>query len=315
MTSSNSLVSVIIPCYNQGRFLHEAIESVLQQSYRHFEVIVVDDGSTDNTAEVVAGHPEVLKIRQENQGVSVARNNGVGVSTGRYLVFLDGDDRLLPHALEVGVEQMRNHADCAMAFGHYRTIGANGSLLPTYHQRLVAKDHYRYLLIENYIHTPSIVMFRRSVFKTVKGFDPRLTCVEDYDLYLRIAREFPIVGYDDIVTEYRRHDTNMTRNHTLMLGACLFTLRKQRRYARARKEWDEAINVGIRAYRRQWGDSLLSQRGARLRERKEFKGTHQELTMLMRYSLEVYPGRLLRKISRFCRGVLSLGNLGRSGLK
>src|ERR687898_3616338 len=103
------LVSVVIPCYNQARFLGEAIESVLAQSYPHFEVIVVDDGSTDNTSEVAASYAGVRYIRQENQGLAGARNAGIRRSRGSYLVFLDADDRLLADALEAGLASLEEH--------------------------------------------------------------------------------------------------------------------------------------------------------------------------------------------------------------
>src|SRR6266513_5232454 len=100
---ASGLVSVIIPCYNQAHFLHEAIESVLAQTYSNREIIVVDDGSTDNTATVARCHSPPRYIYQENAGPSAARNTGFEQSRGEYLVFLDADDRLLPEALEIGV--------------------------------------------------------------------------------------------------------------------------------------------------------------------------------------------------------------------
>src|ERR687885_795015 len=114
-----SVVSVVIPCYNQAHFLGEAIESVLAQSYPHFEIVVVDDGSTDNTSEVAARYPGVRCIRQNNQGVAAARNTGIRESNGSYLVFLDADDRLLPEALEVGLEQLKVHPECAFVSGQH----------------------------------------------------------------------------------------------------------------------------------------------------------------------------------------------------
>src|SRR4029450_4466979 len=125
----SGLASVIIPCYNQAHFLHEAIESALAQTYSHREILVVDDGSTDDTAKVTAGYAMVRYIRQENSGVSAARNTGLKQSRSEYLVFLHADDRLLPEALEIGVNYLREHPDCAFAAGCCRLIVADGSLL------------------------------------------------------------------------------------------------------------------------------------------------------------------------------------------
>src|SRR5215210_7397761 len=113
------LVSVVIPCYNQAHFLDEAIESVLSQSYTNFEVIVVDDGSTDTTSEVASGHADagVRLFRQENRGLAGARNRGLAESKGEYVVFLDSDDRLLGEALAVGVRELKSHPGCAFVAG------------------------------------------------------------------------------------------------------------------------------------------------------------------------------------------------------
>src|SRR5829696_6977365 len=124
------LVSVVIPCYNQAHFLEEAIESVLAQSYKDFEIIVIDDGSTDDTGEVAGRYPRVRLFRQDNQGLAAARNAGLWRSKGEYLVFLDADDRLLPWALEVGLKHLRAHPECAFVSGYYRPIAVDGSPLP-----------------------------------------------------------------------------------------------------------------------------------------------------------------------------------------
>ncbi|PYL19270.1 MAG: hypothetical protein DMF41_10205, partial [Verrucomicrobia bacterium] len=106
------LVSVVIPCYDQAHFLSEAIESVLAQTYPHFELVVVDDGSNDNTAAVVNRYPGIRYFRQENQGLAAARNAGLRQTMGEYLVFLDSDDRLLPSALEAGLRCFRENPAC-----------------------------------------------------------------------------------------------------------------------------------------------------------------------------------------------------------
>src|ERR687889_2943029 len=121
------LVSVVIPCYNQAHFLGEAIESVLAQSYPNFEIIVVDDGSMDDTSEVAGSYPKVRLVRQENQGPSGARNAGLARSEGEYVVCLDADDRLLPEALKTGLKHLEAHPECAFVHGHYRHITVEGA--------------------------------------------------------------------------------------------------------------------------------------------------------------------------------------------
>jgi cellulose synthase/poly-beta-1,6-N-acetylglucosamine synthase-like glycosyltransferase len=135
-----NLVSVIIPCYNHAHFLEQAIESVRAQSYSDFEIIVVDDGSTDNTTEVVRRHSRVRYVYQENAGLSSARNTGLWHSHGEFLVFLDADDRLLRNALETGVSCMRKHPECAFVSGHCRIIDSNGAILPSPRQLRVENE-------------------------------------------------------------------------------------------------------------------------------------------------------------------------------
>ena len=311
---SNERVSVVIPCYNQARFLGDAIESVLHQTYPHFEVIIVDDGSTDNTLEVAARYPQVRIICQVNQHVSAARNNGAEASSGTYLVFLDSDDRLLPHALAVGVKQIQDHPECAMVFGQHREIAADGSVVATAPPIVVKNDHYRRLLKGNFIITPSAAMVRRTVFTALKGFAP-VQCAEDYELYLRIAREFQIFGYDEIVAEYRRHDANKSGNNAQMLKACLLILRSQRPYVQENLEWAKAYKAGIRNWRRLWGERLVSQVWARLGERKEWKSSVRDMLALMWYGPNVFPRQLWIKLNRILRGPHYQRNIRRLDLE
>src|SRR5690349_12188340 len=114
------LISVVIVCYNQARYLRDAIESVLAQSYQGAEILLVDDGSTDQTSEIAREYPQVRYIRQNNRGLSAARNAGLHRSRGRYVVFLDADDRLLPNALDTGIALFRDHPDSGFVFGAHR---------------------------------------------------------------------------------------------------------------------------------------------------------------------------------------------------
>ena len=125
-----SLVSVVIPCYKQAHFLGHAIESVQRQTYPAVEIIVVDDGSPDGTRAVVESFPAVNYVRQENKGLSAARNRGLRESQGSYLVFLDADDLLLPDAVAAGLQTLyASGPEYAFVSGHYRWIGPSGEFL------------------------------------------------------------------------------------------------------------------------------------------------------------------------------------------
>lgn len=188
------LVSVVIPCYNQSHFLGEAIESLHKQSYKNYEIIVVNDGSTDDTAIVAGKFCDVKLIEQKNMGLAAARNTGLKESKGEFVVFLDSDDRLLPNALETGVNALRKYPDCAFVSGFCRRIASDGSVLRFIKQPRIENgaDHYQVLLQNNYIWTPANVMFRRSIFEKLSEFDTSINPTADYDLYLRVARQFPV---------------------------------------------------------------------------------------------------------------------------
>ena len=119
------LVSVVIPCFNHGRFVHEALESVFQQTWKSWEVIVVDDGSTDDTAAVLASidHPQVRVLTQENRGVAVARNRGIEAATGDFVVPLDADDRILPTMIAACMARLLANPQLGYAYTHMQMFG------------------------------------------------------------------------------------------------------------------------------------------------------------------------------------------------
>src|SRR5215208_5330141 len=276
------LVSVVIPCYNQAHFLGEAIESVLAQSYPHFEIVVIDDGSTDTTSEVAGRYPGVRCIRQDNQGLSAARNTGLRRSEGEYVVFLDADDRLLPEALEAGIECLKAHPECALTFGQYRLVASDGSFLKQRRQPVVDKDSYAALLRSNHIGVPAVVMYRRAVFASVGGFDSSVDASADADMYLRIARRFAVCGHEKVVADYRQHGVNMSGNPARMLRASLTVLRKQRRHVKGNKKYEEAYKAGTRNRRWRYGDRLVEEVRAHAGER-ECKRTLAGILVLVRY--------------------------------
>src|SRR5262249_54401346 len=204
--------------------------SALRQTYRHVEIIVVDDGSPDDTSIVAARYAGVRCVRQPNRGLSAARNAGLKASTGEYLIFLDADDRLTFDAVELGVREMALHPDCAFVAGEHDLIDENGTLLPSMPRPRITGDHYRELLKTNFIWCPANVIYRRSVFGVVGVFDRSLTPAEDYDLYLRITRRLPVRTHHEVVAEYRVHRASMSRNFGRMLRATVKILGSQREY-------------------------------------------------------------------------------------
>jgi glycosyltransferase involved in cell wall biosynthesis len=277
------LVSIIIPCYNQAHFLNEAIESVLAQSYPHFEIIVVDDGSIDNTSEVAVRYPEVRCIRQDNQGVNAARNTGLRHSKGEYLVFLDADDRLLPGALKAGLECFDAHPECALVAGHCHLIATDGASVRKWRQSShIVSDLYLTLLSRKHWVNPGAVMQRRAALEYVGDFDPSISASEDYDLYFRIARKFPVYWHNEAVMEYRLHDTNTTRNAPLMLKGTVEVLRSQRKYVKKDRRYKEAYKAGMRKGRKEYGEPLVEQVRAQ-RQKGEWERAMRGTLVLLRY--------------------------------
>jgi glycosyltransferase involved in cell wall biosynthesis len=293
----NDLISVVIPCYNQAHFLGEAIESVLRQQNVDFEVLVVDDGSTDDTSCVARRYSDVRLIQQPRMKLSGARNTGLRHARGRYIVFLDADDRLLPGALAAGLESLRSRPECAYTVGRYRTIGVDGPLAADVGRGEDPTDIYIALLQRNYIAMIATVMYHRRVFDAVGGFNLALGACEDYDLHLRVARSFPGCHHGALVAEYRRHDANMTGDPVVMLKSSLQVLRSQQHLLRTPAEY-AAYNQGQRFWAEYYG-LLLAKRAWESIDRggSRLDGC-RDLVFLLWFAPRTLPSILGRRMSR-----------------
>jgi glycosyltransferase involved in cell wall biosynthesis len=297
-------VSVVIPCYDQARFLGEAIESVLAQTYRDFEVIVVNDGSPDDTEAVVAPYCDdagVRYVRQANAGVSAARNAGLRESRGDLVVFLDADDRLLPQALEIGVEALASHPDCAFVWGHCSLMAVDGTFIPSNPKPRIMSEHYSVLLRNNYIRTPGSVMYRSAILREINGFEESLRGPEDYDLHLRITRKWPVYCHDQPTTEYRVHPTSRTQNSAAMLKQTLLALRRQRTFIGNQDDWLRSYRLGVGAWQEQFGGPLIDGMLRKVRQ-GNLAALARDGGVLLRFypqGLVIYPvRRLLRRVER-----------------
>jgi len=234
------LVSVIIPCYNHGKYLAKAIESVLAQDYIHHEIIVVDDGSVDDTRSVAEQFKTVQYIYKTNQGLSAARNTGIDKSAGSLLVFLDADDWLFKDALSVNLYYLNERADAAFVSGAFTNVYMNhGHQVKT----TIKEDHYCCLMERNYIAMHATVMYRRWAFDELR-YDTTLKACEDYDIYLKIARRYPVIHHTKQVAVYIRHKENMSGNYPMMLEYALIVLNRQKVFLTGDKE-RECFNKGI----------------------------------------------------------------------
>jgi hypothetical protein len=249
------LVSVVIPCFQQAHFLPEAVESVLAQDHPEVEVIVVDDGSPDNVEAVAARCPGVRFLRQENSGLAAARNAGMAEARGEFLLFLDADDRLLPEAIGLGLEELRGDAATMMAAGTWRLIGEEGEPLPADPPQQ-PREAYPALLESCFISTPAAVLYRRALFEEIGGFDPSVSASADYDLYLRTAATYPVRLHPHPVAEYRRHGANMTRDPELIMGAELAVLERQAERVAGDEKLREALDRGLARSRSYHGARL-----------------------------------------------------------
>jgi amino acid adenylation domain-containing protein len=262
--SNRNSVSVVIPAYNSREFLSVAIESVLDQTYLAVEIIVVDDGSTDDTKVICAGYPAVKYIYQPNQGAASARNMGIGASTGNYLVFLDSDDYLFPEAIEIGVDCLNANPDTGFVFGSYlfKSINPDGSYTT---QRLSedppAVASYATILAAQHKIQCATAMFRRTAIESVGGFDPNLAVMEDLNLFLKIARTFPIDFHGRVVSEYRYHGKNISSGSAKMLiGTLAAQSLEWSHVSQGQNPADEiAYEIGRVAWIKFFGDRLLYQ--------------------------------------------------------
>ncbi|WP_240731563.1 glycosyltransferase [Hymenobacter radiodurans] len=256
--------------------------SIWQQDYPAIEVVVVDDGSTDSTRTVAKSHPSITYIYQENQGLSAARNTGIARSTGQYLVFLDADDWLLPGALRINAGYLQQNP--ALAFvsgGHYKVVGTSMRTVDT---PAVVGDYYMALLQGNYIGMHATVMFQRWVFAAY-AYDPTLPACEDYDLYLRLARTYPVAHHTQRIAAYRMHTTNMSGNIPLMLTTVLAVLHRQKPHLRNAAE-QEAYSLGQLIWKGYYSTELYN----RLAAPGAARATYIELLTLSKH----YPALLFR---------------------
>ena len=210
-------VSVVIPAYNAAAFLEEAVASVLDQTFGDFEVLVVDDGSTDGTEALARrfGRP-VRCLRQENKGVAAARNRGIQAAGGRRVAFLDADDSWFAEKLERQIEALEQSPRAGVCYSAFMHVDESGAPLGVDTRPRAGSMLEDLLTRGNAVGSISSVLCERALLDRAGGFDPSLSQCADWDMWVRLAQLTEFLYIDRPLVTYRRHGNNMSRDPGLL---------------------------------------------------------------------------------------------------
>jgi glycosyltransferase involved in cell wall biosynthesis len=209
-------ISVIIPTFNRASLIERAVGSVLEQTVKPLEIIVVDDGSTDNTQEVIEniGSSLVKYVYRENGGAGAARNTGVKKASGDWIAFQDSDDVWRPDKLEKQVEHIKKHPEHGLVYTSYEMHLEDGTgiVIPGKQDGMALEGSiFIPLLIRNTVGAPTVTV-QKKLFESVGGFDESLKSLEDWDFVLKFSRKYEIGFVDDITVDAYRVDQSVSAN-------------------------------------------------------------------------------------------------------
>lgn len=290
-------VSIVIPCYNSAQFVRDALDSALAQDYDALDIVVVNDGSTDDFAARTASYgdnPRIKIVAQENRGLPAARNRGIRESHGAYLKFLDADDWLAPQTISKQIAAFQKNPDLGLVYCDLRRVDRAGSALDDYSvakaRRILNGDILPSLLVGGYF-TPHTVLVPRRVLERVGLFDETLGGTADTEMWMRIVCEnYAAQFVPEKLAYYRLHDANMSHDtahmqatHVRALDA--ITARYPHRVA-------HALDELIRAQQRIDRDSAWA--------RETIAAQQQELDAL-KHALDTRGVRLMRAIERWLK--------------
>ncbi|SFS16746.1 Glycosyl transferase family 2 [Granulicella pectinivorans] len=227
------VVDIIIPAYNAAAYLSLTIESVIAQTFQDWRIVLVDDGSTDETASIAAAYSaslgdKFLLISQQNRGLPSARNAAMRASSAEFLALLDADDLWLPHRLAASLAPFQEHPEIGLTYGLITRIDAKGKLLDTFKGNPVdAQGRIAPALYKRTVELPCpTITFRRSCIAAVGGFDESMRASEDRDLWFRIALRYEVAVVSEVIASYRIYPGSMSADADRMLRAQLRFIRK-----------------------------------------------------------------------------------------
>jgi len=227
------LISVVIPVYNGDKTIRETIESVINQTFEDFELIVIDDGSQDSTLEIVKSIPDSrLKVFSfPNAGLAASRNRGIKLACGDYISFIDADDLWIPDKLESQLQALQDNPQAAVAYSWTDCIDEFGDFSRRGNHITIQGNVYAQLLLTDFIENGSNLLIRAQAFQKVGYFDESLPAAEDWDMWLRLAANYEFVVVPSVQVLYRLSASSMSANVVRQEAACLRVI--ERAFAQA----------------------------------------------------------------------------------
>ncbi|NNE99536.1 MAG: glycosyltransferase [Pyrinomonadaceae bacterium] len=221
-------VSVVIPAYNAERYLAASIESVFQQTYDRWELLVIDDGSTDSTGEIAGsyGNAAVKYFFTPNGGVSRARNIGIENASGKYVAFLDADDVWEPEKLEIQMDVLDRETNVKACYSAFFLVDENLNEVGVRRSKRKSNALNDLMLSGNVVATPSTVIAEKDLFSQVGGFDTDLSLCADWEMWIRLATKTEFAYIDEPLLKYRVHESNMSNNPRVLESDTILLLEK-----------------------------------------------------------------------------------------
>jgi CMP-N-acetylneuraminic acid synthetase len=217
MNNHSPLVTVYITNYNYGKYIREAIESVLHQTLQEFELLIIDDGSTDNSKEVIEEYAQdnrVSIIYQKNRGLNVTNNVALKASLGKYIIRLDADDYLERTALETMSKVLESDSELGLIFPNYYIVDSEGNAVSEIQRHDFSSEVN---LLDQPAHG-ACTMIRTDFLNEVGGYDENYTCQDGYELWVKFINKFKVTNINQTLFSYRRHSNNLTNNESKILG-------------------------------------------------------------------------------------------------
>lgn len=273
-------VSIVIPAYNSAGFIRETLDSCLAQTYQNIELIVIDDGSNDNTIEIVQSYGDKVRlIQQQNSGPAIARNTGISASEGTYIQFCDSDDVLHPQKIERSMTVMLDNPDVALVYSQMQAVDEEGTTLssmPPVPDESFFKAENLFCKMLHANGSPiqtSTILVRKSALEAIGKYraDPDHICAEDWDLLLRLAEKFQFTGIPESLVQYRVRTGALSTKTIPMAEGRLKTIQYARHYALRKHCLDDNAYDRLEAGRHHSLAMTLWQANRRQQARKHLK--------------------------------------------